>query len=283
MSANNIFPGIHGIASGGPRHVSRQSGISLLELMVSLGLGLLLMVGIGTIFVGSNQTYRVQDDNARIQEAGRYALEIIGRSIRQAGANAPMSSTGGIVPCSPPIGTAITGTDGAGGASDTLSVQMCAQPDELDGGVWNMRDCTGRLANAGTLVTNAFALNGTDLRCTGTVVVAGVAQVQTQPLLSNIEDLQVIYGIDTNGDQSVQQYKAVLVAADLPRVLTARVCVLIRSEGLGVAVGNQTYLNCAGALGTATGAGASTTAGDTRLRRAFVATFSLRNRINLVP
>lgn len=244
----------------------------MLELMISLGLGLLLAVGIGTIFVGSNQTYRVQDDNARIQEAGRYALEIIGRSIRQAGANAPMSSAGGMVACNPPIGTAISL---ANNVPNTIQVQMCAQPDENDAALgWIMRDCTGGKAPVGTLVTNAFALNGTDLRCTGSV--GG-----TQPLLSNIEDLQIIYGIDTNNDQSVQQYTA--TPANWNQVLTTRVCVLVRSESQGIAAGNQTYLNCAGALGTATGAAASTTAGDSRLHRAFVATFSLRNRISLVP
>ena len=38
-----------------------QAGMTLLELMISLSLGLLLVAGIGTIYVGSNQTYRVQE------------------------------------------------------------------------------------------------------------------------------------------------------------------------------------------------------------------------------
>jgi type IV pilus assembly protein PilW len=252
----------------------------MLELMVALSLGLLLMVGIGTIFVGSNQTNRVQGDNARIQEVGRYALEIIGRSLRQAGASAQMSTNPAAVTvtCVAPACTAITGTDDSlnGTASDTLTVQMYAHADEVNGGVWGTRDCTGGFANAGTLVTHAFALNGTDLRCTGSV--GGV-----QPLLSNIEDLQVIYGIDNNGDQSAEQYT--VTPANWNRVVTARVCVLVRSESQGISVGRQTYLNCAGALGTATGAAASTQAavGDSRLHRAFVATFSLRNRISRIP
>ena len=53
--------------------------------MVALALGLLLIAGVGAVYLGSNQTYRVAQESARIQESGRYALDVIGRSLRQAG------------------------------------------------------------------------------------------------------------------------------------------------------------------------------------------------------
>lgn len=68
-----------------PPALPLQGGLTLVEMLIAISLGLLLLFGIGTIFVGSNQTYRVQEENARIQEAGRYALEILGRNLRQAG------------------------------------------------------------------------------------------------------------------------------------------------------------------------------------------------------
>ncbi len=262
-----------------------QAGFTLLELLISLTLGLLLLTGIGTIYVGSNQTYRVQEQNARLQENGRYALEMIGRNIRQAGADAPLSFTPTAItldclPTNTPACIAINGTDNGtnGTAFDTLTIQLYANPDESNAGVWGARDCTGGFAAQGTLITNAFAMNGADLRCTGSV--GGV-----QPLISNVEDFQVLYGIDTtptapNGDQSADQYVAAPTAAQWPLVVSVRACVLIRSEEQGVTTSAQNFLNCANALA---GTGTLTAAADSRLRRTFVATFNLRNRVTFLP
>ena len=65
--------------------VARQSGLTLVELMVSVTLGLLITLAIGYLYVGSRQTYRLNDNVARMQENGRYAMEMISRDIRMAG------------------------------------------------------------------------------------------------------------------------------------------------------------------------------------------------------
>jgi type IV pilus assembly protein PilW len=234
----------------------RQAGLTLLELMISLSLGLLLLTGIGTIYVGSNQTYRVQEQNARIQEAGRFALDILGRSIRQAGYwNMPVDPVSNV--------TAFAGNTIVGTAS-TVTV-------EYDG--TGAVDCSGAVIAAGNIVTEAFDLNASNLRC------------NTQPLVANVEALQFLYGLDTNGNRSADQYvnpAVALTTAQQDQVVSVRVCVLISSDattGQGITSAAQRYLNCAGALGTATGTAAFTDATDRRLRRAFVATFNLRNRV----
>jgi type IV pilus assembly protein PilW len=257
---------------------NRQSGLSLIELLVAMGLGLILVVGIGTVYLGSRQTYRMQEANARVQETGRFALEVIGRSMRLAGADANITAnvTAVTVQCDDGTGTctAIAGTNGAAGAPDTMTVQFYAGMDESSGGNWGARDCTGGFTNASTLITNAFSLNANDLRCTGSV--GGVA-----PLVSEIEDLQAIYGIDTDANQSADIYTAAPTAAQLPNVVTAKVCVMVRSTDQGLAASGQRPLDCARALGTATGAAPAIA--DTRLHRAFVATYNLRNRITNTP
>lgn len=255
----------------------RQTGLTLVEIMVSLTIGMIVLLAVGSIYIGSRQTYRVQEDNARLQEAGRYALDVIGRSIRQAGADAEMNFNEVAVTaeCVAPACTPI-GNNGVTAATDTLRTQFLAARDELNAGAWIARDCTGGIHAAGTLVSNTFDLNGTDLRCTGNT--GG-----TETLISDIEDLQVIYGIDTTGDRSADQYVA--VPADWNQVVTARVCVQARSANNGLTSAPQRFLNCAGAFGTAVGAAAFTTApaGDLRLHRAFVATYNLRNRVAAAP
>jgi len=254
---------------------SQQLGLTLVELMIAMTLGLLILLAVASIYIGSRQTFRMQEENARLQETGRYALEVVGRSIRQAGFwNMPLNPVASATAFG---GTPITGANGAAGASDTVTVQY----DYLAGD----RDCEGTvpstLAAPPAFVTDAYRLTGTNLECDGTD-----ADATFQPLVSDIEDVQILYGLDTVGnDQSADQYTPTLTAANQGQVVSARVCVQARS---GNSVNNtpQTFLNCSGALGTAaTAAAAFTAAGanDLRLRRTFVATYNLRNRVTNVP
>ncbi|WP_239796127.1 PilW family protein [Candidatus Nitrotoga arctica] len=265
-----------------PRH---QEGFSLVELMIAITLGLIVLLAVGSIFIGSRQTYRVQEDNARLQEAGRYALEVIGRSIRQAGANAEMNfnKTATALQCNVPgVCDAIGGVNGA--TTDALTVQFYAGSEEFISPSWIARDCISGIATVGQVVTNTFSITGTDLRCT-------VSGGGVQPLVENVEDLQVVYGIDdtdVSGSpnyRSADLYVSAPTVAQLPSVVTARVCVQIRSANNGLTTSPQRYLNCAGALGVDTSATGFTTAsaGDLRLHRSFVATYNLRNRVAAAP
>lgn len=60
-------------------------GLTLIELMISVTLGLIITLAVGYLYTNSRQTYRVNDNVARIQENGRYAMEVIGRDLRMAG------------------------------------------------------------------------------------------------------------------------------------------------------------------------------------------------------
>ena len=62
-----------------------QQGFSLVELMIAMLLGLLLLVGVVNLFLGSSQTYRLQEALFRVQESGRFALDIIQRDLLNAG------------------------------------------------------------------------------------------------------------------------------------------------------------------------------------------------------
>lgn len=262
--------------------VHRQSGLTLVEILVSISLGLLLLFGIGSIFVGSNQTYRVQEENARIQEAGRYALEIIGRNLRQAGfADIPINP---VATKTAFQGTPVRGADSVCPAGAPVTDMLTVQYD----GIAGEQDCQANNIAAGEIVQHTLFLANNGLRCNAVRAATAPTPPTACPaanagieLLSDVEDLQVLYGLDITGDQSADRYTA--TPANWNQVVSARVCVLIRSPNTGVVAGNQRFLNCAGALGTAAAGAEFTNAADTRLRRAFVATFNLRNRINNLP
>ncbi len=63
----------------------KTRGFSLIELMLALALGAVITAGIVQLFVGNNQTYRVLQGQARLQEGARYALDFISESARAAG------------------------------------------------------------------------------------------------------------------------------------------------------------------------------------------------------
>ncbi|MEQ9480659.1 MAG: PilW family protein [Algiphilus sp.] len=62
-----------------------QQGISLVELMISVALGLVILAGVDTVFVTSRHSYRVQESTAILQDNARFAMETIGRALRDAG------------------------------------------------------------------------------------------------------------------------------------------------------------------------------------------------------
>lgn len=62
-----------------------QRGMSLMELMVGLAIGMVLTLGMFTMIVSTSQSFRVNDDFSRMQENAVSAFRYLGDSLRQAG------------------------------------------------------------------------------------------------------------------------------------------------------------------------------------------------------
>lgn len=72
-----------------PSHASRrQLGLTLVELMVALVLGLVVIGAVVNLFLTNRQTYRTTENLARMQENLRFAFELMARDVREAGATA---------------------------------------------------------------------------------------------------------------------------------------------------------------------------------------------------
>lgn len=223
----------------------KESGLTLVELMVAMVIGLFLVAVIATLFVGAKQTYRSQDNLSRLQENGRFAMELLGRNIRDAGYTnisfAPPASLYAPPSATSFSGTAITGTDGT---PDSITVSYDAATD-----------CLNAAAPGGRAV-NAFSINASKQ-----LICLGNGSATSQVLLDDVEDMQILYG---DGSKYVAAGTAVMA-----NVTAVRLCVLIRSGEDSLAPQKQTYIDCNGNSVTAT---------DWRVRRAFSATYNLRNR-----
>ncbi|MDR2882119.1 MAG: prepilin-type N-terminal cleavage/methylation domain-containing protein, partial [Azoarcus sp.] len=64
-----------------------QRGMTLIELMIAMLLGLIVVGGVLGIFVANSETHRQTDDLARIQENARVAVQLMGHSMREAAGN----------------------------------------------------------------------------------------------------------------------------------------------------------------------------------------------------
>jgi type IV pilus assembly protein PilW len=68
------------------KRLSRNSarGLTLVEIMVSMVIGLILVVGATTLYVNSRKSADVDDATARLQEVARYAMSVIESDTRMA-------------------------------------------------------------------------------------------------------------------------------------------------------------------------------------------------------
>lgn len=244
--------------------LQRQSGVSLIELLIAVAIGLVLITVIGNVYLAGRQSFRDQDESARLQETGRFVLDTISRVVLEAGRAdvAPDNVLQKFILITG-AGLAIDGVDGAGVASDTLIIRFAsANMGEVD----CLGSGTGGTAAIPVVITQTLAFDGAqrELECS---VNGGVPQ----PLASDVEDFQVTFGVDSNGNiggWNVDQYVAPTTANAI-NTLVVRACVLVTTAD-NMAPAPQQYVDCNGATVNAL---------DRRIRRAFTKVIGLRNRL----
>ena len=67
--------------------IGRASGFTLVELMIALLLGLLVVAGVGSVFLANQNAYRTNVALGQVQESARTSFEFLAREIRTAGSN----------------------------------------------------------------------------------------------------------------------------------------------------------------------------------------------------
>jgi type IV pilus assembly protein PilW len=63
----------------------RQSGLTLVELMISITLSLVLLAGVFVLFEGNKTSFRLQEGVSAIQDSGRFAISQIKKDVEIAG------------------------------------------------------------------------------------------------------------------------------------------------------------------------------------------------------
>ena len=183
------------------RRVRRQHGTSLIEILIAMVIGLFILGAVAAVFVNMQKTFTSQDQLAQLQDNQRLAQTILTNTVQSAGyfpdpktntQQTALTGASGVVAA----GQVISGTSGAGTASDTLTTQFATASGD---GVMN---CLGQSNTSGAqlVYVNTLSVNANnELQC----VVNGQAPVS---LVSGVSSLTVLYGTDTNGDGNNDSY-----------------------------------------------------------------------------
>ncbi|HEU0202747.1 MAG TPA: PilW family protein [Burkholderiaceae bacterium] len=269
---------------------AHQRGLSLIELMVAITLGLFLLTVTISVFLGISRTARTQDAASRLDENGRFAIESITRAIRLAGYRNWGGPGGapGYTGTGDPVINATDGTAATTGYSDTINVRFHGAGPAVGTADGSIVDCLGNpVAEGSTLadrVVNTFtvAASGSErvLTCdngTGAVTLA-----------TNIDSLQILYGVDiSGGDRVADRWVRANDVANWDQVVAVRVSLMavgeVGSRGLAADTAtyrmfDENYVNTSdnGAIYNAS-ADTSTDA-RSRLRKVYTTTIFLRNR-----
>jgi type IV pilus assembly protein PilW len=232
--------------------ITPQRGAGLTELMIGMALGLFILAGLLGVFSATRLTDRTQDGLSRLQESGRFTIEMMERELRKAGYRTNIFGTATeAFPLANPFtadGQVITGTD------NSVSIRYQGSADGTT------RDCLGATVSAGTIVTEILSINAnSELQCQ--------AQGQTQSLVEGVEAMQIGYGEDTNGDTYADRYIAAATPPNWVNIVSLRVEAVVRSnEQVNTAPQPYTFNS------------AIVTPADRRLRRVYSTVISIRNR-----
>ncbi|MCK0165002.1 PilW family protein [Marinobacter sp. S6332] len=98
---------------------SKMAGLSLIELMIAMLLGIILTLGATQVYLGTSQSYRLTDAIAHGQENIRFVSSMMQRDVRSAGGLACLQSAGEVddklnLARVVPVGDGVLGWEAAG-------------------------------------------------------------------------------------------------------------------------------------------------------------------------
>lgn len=259
-----------GVFRARPSGHSYQRGVSLIELLVGIAIGLLVVAVAGGALMASRGISGTVSDASVLQQQAGFAFRVIGQQVRQAGSLYlnldPANHTGSEVDrYALPVAfeTRAASTEAGHGFSprdDTISgtdSSLTVGYRRYSEAVFNprndaypneslSRNCVGGPANGDTYlrVESRFTLQDGNLRCGGNNTATA-----PQPIVGNVANFRVRYLLTTgtgDGNPQIQYVNAATAGSDWSRVAGVEVClVLYGSESIDMPSGSN-YTDCDG-------------------------------------
>ncbi len=252
-------------------------GFSIVELLVAVTLSSLLLLGVTKIFIDTKASYNLREGLSRLQENGRFAMDLVQLSMRQTGFKANgfqsdddafLVDAGNYGPASNidfiAAGQVVAGLEGTGTISDTLSFRF-QQPSAAP----FINECNPNIAPVAgaTLVNTIYIAADNTLHCIDS------AGTDLQ-VIDGVENLQILYGVDSDIDRVADMYipaNTVTANGDWPQVVSVRLALLLSSVD---PVTNATDTAVYSLLGTNIGP-----INDNMRRHVFTTSVAFRNQL----
>ncbi len=215
------------------RH-SLAAGFTLVEIMIAISITLFLSAGMAALVFSMNGSFKTQDKLSRIQETQLFTFAMLDNTIRTTGYFTELLTTRAVdaFPATlnaNPDGTKfvaeqiLSGTSGAGGASDTINIRVQAGSGD---GIMN---CLGDTNDSGAKVTwsNSFSINASNqLVCA--VSTNGAIPEAAVALADKVSTMKILYGVDSTGIGSIDTYlSATDMSADLwSKVIATKITII---------------------------------------------------------
>jgi type IV pilus assembly protein PilW len=286
---------------------SSQSGVGLIELMISITIGLVILAAILAVFTATSSTSKQSESTTRMSEDAAVAMNYMAGYVRMAGFSFPQVNVSGSVTDSNFSGSGVRGCDNgfsnptvsstaaltcnSGTGNSSIAIRFQGDLNNTTPSSGNPTDCLNQAVTASTasaypgapsyslIESRFFVATGTnsgvaELYCAGN----GSSSFVAQPIMQYVERLVLTYGIaeDAASQKVVQYVNAATIdalAGDVDqrwsRVISVRMCFLMRSEQPTQTGRSTPYRDCSGASVTPT---------DGFVRRTFQTVVTLRNR-----
>ena len=192
---------------------ARQRGVSMVELMVAITVGLLVLLFAGAMLISANRGHAAQEEAARLDDSGRFALEAIARAVRQtAYVNWDRADAGNAD--DPAAPARIAGLDNrslvktadvisdprpdVANGSDVLALRFAGAGPGPDGD-GSMTSCAGFGVNEledgwSIFYVGRSAIGDAELRCK----YRGSSSWGADAIVGGVDSFQVLYGLDTD-------------------------------------------------------------------------------------
>lgn len=190
------------------RQNSKQLGMSLIEMMISVVIGLVIIAGVVNIFIASRQSTQFSDGLRSMQDNGRQTAFVLKNAILHAG----MTNTDGL-----------QAVDLAASGDDQITLQVQSATDCIG-------ENTAAAAIPGIAVNRYFFDDVNDqVLCQGNVTGA------TMVIADNVEMLRFLYGLDEDFDpdaqNGIERYVSFAEVSDANEIAAIKFGVLVATDG----------------------------------------------------
>ncbi len=263
------FP-LHSASKRRTLSVASQQGMTLIELMVGIAIGLMVVaVALGALMVSRGVTGTVSEATSMQQQAA-YAFRVIGQQIRQAGsmelnlnpniAGTPAPGTdAAMTPVAfdapdpsgarPPfVRASSTLTSAATPLSFTVGYQNYTEMTVKDGQTSLLRDCLGQNPALGTgsltatpVLTSKFEHDAAQ----NALVCTGAGSSGKQAIIGNVTNMQIRYVEQASGTTTLKYLPPSPPPSNWNNIYAIEVCLELTGTEV-VPTAGATYKDCSG-------------------------------------